>query len=163
VRADGVSAYQLLADSTDRTRVTVEGRASSSAGDEFARVNRVGGDFFGAMGIPIRAGRALGPQDDVGTPPTTVITGLRAIRFPGRPRSARGALGVVSGGRHEDRRSPRSPAAGDVRPAFQQRGILPAGSGGSPGTLPLVIGRLSGPSFRTPRRNFPQCAAVPDW
>ncbi|HEX9189588.1 MAG TPA: ABC transporter permease, partial [Vicinamibacteria bacterium] len=124
VRAAGVSAYQLLADPTDRARVAVEGRAPSSAGDEFARVNRVGGDFFGAMGIPIRAGRALGPQDDAGTAPTTVINeSFARVYFPGQPplgRHVNGAqvVGVAADTRIGDLRDPPQPAM--FVPAFQQ-------------------------------------------
>ena len=125
VRAAGVSAYQLLADSTDRTRVTVEGRAPSSAGDEFAHVNRVGGDFFTVMGIPIRAGRALGPQDDVGTPPTIVINEAFArAYFAGQTplgRRVNGAevVGVAADTRIGGVRDAPPPAM--FIPAFQQR------------------------------------------
>jgi MacB-like periplasmic core domain len=66
VVAVGVSAHQLVGDTSDRTRVTIEGRRSGPGGDEFVHVNRVGGDFFDALGIPMRAGRAIGPRDGQG-------------------------------------------------------------------------------------------------
>jgi len=85
VDAVGVSAHQPLGGTTDRTSVKIEGRESASGGDEFAYVNRVGGDFFAALGIAMRAGRVIGPQDDVGAPPPVVINeAFRRVYFPGQ-------------------------------------------------------------------------------
>jgi predicted permease len=122
VRAAGVSAHQP--DTTDRTRVTIEGRESASGGDEFAHVNRVGGDFFAALGIPMRAGRTIGPQDDVGAPPAMVINEAFArVYFPGLDplgRRVNGAevVGVTADTRYDALRDPAPPAM--FLPAFQQ-------------------------------------------
>jgi predicted permease len=122
VRAAGVSAHQL--DTTDRTRVTIEGRGPASGGDEFANVNRVGGDFFAALGIPMRAGRAIGSQDDVGTPPAMVINEAFArVYFPehdplGRRVNGAEVVGMTADTRYGALRDPTPPAM--FLPAFQQ-------------------------------------------
>jgi len=121
VRAAGVSAHQLLGETT-RTRVTIEGRAS--AGDEFAHVNRVGGDFFAALGIPLRAGRALSPQDDLGAPPAMVINEAFArVYFPdqhplGRRVNGAEVVGVAADTRSGALRDPAFPTM--FVPAFRQ-------------------------------------------
>lgn len=123
VRAAGVSTHQLVGDRTDRTRVTIEGRPASHA-DEFAHLNRVGGDFFAALGIPMRAGRAIGPQDDVGSPPVVVINEAFArVYFPaqnplGRRVNGAEVVGVAADTRYGALRDPAPPAM--FVPAFQQ-------------------------------------------
>ena len=124
VRAAGVSTHQLVGDRTDRTRVTIEGRPASGT-DEFAHVNRVGGGFFAAQGIPMRAGRAIGPQDDVGAPPAVVINEAFArVHFPGQDplgRRVNGAevVGVAADTRYGALRDPSPPAM--FVPAWQQK------------------------------------------
>jgi predicted permease len=114
IRAVGVSAHQMVGDTTDRTRVTIEGRESTS-GDEFTHVNGVGGDFFTALGVPMRAGRAIGPQDDVGAPPAVVINeAFRRVYFPERNplgRRVNGAevVGVTADTRYGTLRDPPPP------------------------------------------------------
>jgi predicted permease len=84
VRAVGVSAHPPLSDRTDRARVTLEGRGPASGVDEFAHVRRVGGDFFTATGIPLRAGRALGSPTDANAPKIVVVNEAFArAYFPG--------------------------------------------------------------------------------
>jgi hypothetical protein len=150
VRAVGVSAHQLVGDTTDRTRVAIEGREPASGGAEFALVNRVGGDFFAALGIPVRAGRAIGPQDDVGAPPAIVINeAFGRVYFPERDpvgRRVNGAevVGVTADTRYGALRDPPPPTM--FVPAFQQaaarsassarwrrRGPCPAAPPGRPG------------------------------
>jgi predicted permease len=124
VRAVGVSAHQMVGDTTDRTRVTIEGRGSGSGGDEFAHVNRVGGYFFAALGIPMRAGRAIGPQDDVGAPPAMVINeAFGRVYFPeqdplGRRVNGAEVVGVTANARYGALRDPAPPTM--FVPAFQQ-------------------------------------------
>jgi len=124
VRAVGVSAHQLVGDTTDRTRVTIEGRESASGGDEFAHMNRVGGDFFPVLGIPMRAGRAIGPQDDVGAPPAMVINeAFGRVYFPeqdpvGRRVNGAEVVGVTADTRYGALRDPPPPTM--FVPAFQQ-------------------------------------------
>jgi predicted permease len=119
----GVSAHQLIGDGTDRTRVVIEGRAASGA-EEFARVNRVGGDFFAALGIPIRAGRAFGPRDAPGAPAAVVINEAFArAYFPGQDplgRRVNGGevVGVAGDTRYGALRDAAPPAL--FVPAFQQ-------------------------------------------
>ena len=123
ISAAGVAAHQLMGDGTDRARVTIDGRAASGA-EEFARMNRVGGDFFAALGIPLRAGRAIGAQDDRGAPPVVVINEafVRAY-FAGEDplgRRVNGAevVGVAADTRYGALRDPAPPAL--FVPAFQQ-------------------------------------------
>ena len=124
IRAVGVSAHQMLGDTTDRTRVAIEGRDSASGGNEFAHVNRVGGDFFSALGIPMRAGRAIGPQDDAGAPPAMVINeAFRRAYFPqqdplGRFVNGAEVVGVAADTRCGALRDPPPPTL--FLPAFQQ-------------------------------------------
>jgi predicted permease len=124
VRAVGVSAHQLVGDTTDRTRVAIEGREPTSGGGEFAHVNRVGGDFFAALGIPMRAGRAIGPQDDVGAPPAVVINEAFArVYFPeqdplGRRVNGAEVVGVTADTRYGALRDLPPPTM--FVPAFQQ-------------------------------------------
>ncbi len=123
VRAVGVSTHQPMGDTT-RTRVTIEGRESASGGDEFAHVNRVGGDFFAALGIPMRAGRAIGPQDEVGAPPAMAINEAFArVYFPdqdplGRRVNGAEVVGVAADTRSGALRDPAPPTM--FVPAFQQ-------------------------------------------
>jgi predicted permease len=124
VRAASVSAHPPVGDTSDRARVVIEGRKSTSAGDEFARVNRVAGDFFATLGIPMRAGRALGTQDAAGAPPVVVVSEAFArIYFPGEDwlgRRVNGAevVGVAADTRYGLLRDPPPPAM--FVPAFQQ-------------------------------------------
>ena len=123
VRAVGVSTHQPMGDTT-RTRVTIEGRESASGGDEFAHVNRVGGAFFAALGIPMRAGRAIGPQDEVGAPPAMAINEAFArVYFPdqdplGRRVNGAEVVGVAADTRSGALRDPAPPTM--FVPAFQQ-------------------------------------------
>jgi predicted permease len=125
VRDAGVSTHQLLADRTDRTRISIAGRPPDPAGGaEYAHVNRVGGGFFAAQGISLRAGRGIGPQDDVGTPPVVVINEAFArAYFPGQDplgRRVNGAevVGVAADTRYGALRDPAPPSL--FVPAFQQ-------------------------------------------
>jgi predicted permease len=123
IRAASVSAHQPVGDTTDRTRVVIEGRDSAGA-DEFAHVNRVGGDFFGALGIPVRAGRAIDPRDDAGARPAMVINEtFRRVYFPkqdplGRFVNGAEVVGVVGDTRYGALRDPPPPTL--FLPAFQQ-------------------------------------------
>ncbi|HUG52542.1 MAG TPA: ABC transporter permease [Vicinamibacteria bacterium] len=122
VQAVGVSGHQPLGGRADHTRLTIEGRPAP-AGDEFVHVNRVGGDFFTALGIPVRAGRALGPQDDLAAPPAMVVNEAFArAYFPGQDplgRRVNGAevVGVAADTLYGALREP-APATMFV-PAFQ--------------------------------------------
>src|SRR5260370_6153062 len=122
VRAAGVSAHQL--DTTDRTRVTIEGRRAASGLDQFAHFNPVGADFFAAQGIPMRAGRAIGPQDDVGVPPVLLVNEAFArAYFPdqdplGRRVNGAEVVGVAADTLSGSLRDPAFPTM--FVPAFQQ-------------------------------------------
>lgn len=63
VRAVGISAHHQIDDRTDRWRISLPGNASSAAVASQTYVNRVGGDFFAAMGIPLRWGRLPAPDE----------------------------------------------------------------------------------------------------
>jgi predicted permease len=124
IDAASVSAHQPVGDSTDRTRVVIDGRESATAGDEFARVNRVGGDFFGALGIPVRVGRGIGPRDDMGARSAVVINeAFRRVYLPqqdpvGRLVNGAEIVGVVGDTRYGALRDPPPPTL--FLPAFQQ-------------------------------------------
>jgi predicted permease len=126
VVAAGVSTHQLLADRADRTRVSIPGRDAASDTEEYAHVNRVGGDFFAAQGITLRSGRGIGPRDDRGRPPVVVVNEAFArVHFPGQDplgQRVNGAevVGVAADTRYGALRDPAPPTM--FVPAFQASG-----------------------------------------
>jgi predicted permease len=94
VRAAGVSLHYLIEDKGEKQRVSIDGEAATND-RAVADVNWVGGDFFAALGIPVRSGRALGRHDDAQAARVAVINEAFARRYFG----ARDAIGHHVNGR----------------------------------------------------------------
>ena len=80
VVAVGSSGVPLLGDFALRQPLAVEGFEAAPGADTRAAVAMVGTDFFGALGIPLRAGRTFTERDD-GSPPVAVVNESFARRF----------------------------------------------------------------------------------
>ena len=84
VKAAMVSELPLSGDSLDHDFV-IDGRPPLAPGDEPSLETRsVMGDYFGTMGIPLRAGRDFGPQDFTENSPLVGIANEMLVRqyFP---------------------------------------------------------------------------------
>jgi predicted permease len=80
----------ILTGSSWGTDVAVEGFESGPDIDANARLNRIGGDYFGVLGIPMLAGRGF-THADVGDEPTVgIINEAFALKFGLDPRDAVG-------------------------------------------------------------------------
>ncbi len=59
-----------------------EGAPPAEPGRElYAGYRIVAGDFFAAMGVPVRRGRLLGPEDRAGSPPVALVNETLARRY----------------------------------------------------------------------------------
>ena len=137
VRAAGVSSHHLINDRSDRWLVSIDERPDRS-GRDYAYVNRVGADYFAALGIPVGTGRPLGPEDMAGAAPVVVINQAFARAFfpdeapLGKRVDGRRIVGVASDTVYGSLRDARRPilfvpffqdAGGSLR--FQVRGSRP--------------------------------------
>ena len=73
VEAAGFSMDMPLASDYQGTEMQIEGDPPSPAGSRLANFSYVTPGYFAAMGIPVRAGRALGDEDLPEAEPTIVI------------------------------------------------------------------------------------------
>lgn len=114
VDAVGVSDHQLLNDNTDQGEVAIDGQAGQPSARD-AYMNRAGGEFFRAMGIAMRAGRAIGPQDDARAPGVAVVNEafVRDLLDGGDPIgrrvNGRSIVGVAADTVYGDLRQPAPP------------------------------------------------------
>jgi predicted permease len=81
VEAVSLSTEALVANSSWTTRVAPTGRAIRAGGADTAWTNDVSLGFFTTMGIPILAGRALGPEDRAGALAVAVVNQQFARKF----------------------------------------------------------------------------------
>ena len=81
VLAVGSSGVPLLGDFALRQPLSVQGFEAASGADTRAAFAMVGTDFFGALGIPLLAGRTFREQDDGRAPPVAVVNESFARRF----------------------------------------------------------------------------------
>jgi predicted permease len=115
VRAVGISAHHLINDRTDRWRISLPIEGSAGSVPHQTYVNRVGGDFFDAMGIPLRSGRLFGPAETgAGSPPAVINetfarTFLRDREPLGRRVNGHVIVGVVADTKYGSLRDPAPP------------------------------------------------------
>lgn len=65
-----------------RSQITVEGQDAVSEGAlPTAYVTQIGDAYFETLGVPLLAGRTLGPEDRMGTPPVGVINATFRDRY----------------------------------------------------------------------------------
>jgi len=148
VRAVGVADHHLLGDNTDRMRVEIAGDVRGIEMND-AYVNRVGGEFFSAMGIPIRSGRPIGLQDVAGTPPVIVVNEAFVRQFfagrnpLGHRVNAREVVGVVADTKYGSLRDDPPPTM--FVPSFQGPGgsfAFQIRSDGSVAGLPPIVRQI---------------------
>ena len=80
VLAVGSTALPLLGNFALRQPYTVEGFDIADPADATAAIAMVGTDYFGALGIPLRAGRTFTKEDD-GNPSVAIVNESFARRF----------------------------------------------------------------------------------
>jgi predicted permease len=81
VLAVGSTALPMLSNFGLRQSYAVEGFEIADPANATAAMTMVGTDFFGAVGIPLRAGRTFTKQDDGSSPPVAVVNESFARRF----------------------------------------------------------------------------------
>jgi len=80
VRAAGIVEDLFISGAPSRT-LTVEGRPPSESVPEEIRVDAVAGDFFGTLGVSLRAGRGFSSLDDARAVPVAIVNEVMARRF----------------------------------------------------------------------------------
>jgi macrolide transport system ATP-binding/permease protein len=94
VRAASLTDLMPLSLNYTSNNVYIEGRPGArGANVPVSMVASVEHDYFGAMGIPVVAGRPFGERDDERAPQVVVVNETFARRFYGGPDPAREALG----------------------------------------------------------------------
>ncbi|MET0646277.1 MAG: ABC transporter permease [Pyrinomonadaceae bacterium] len=82
VQAVGMVNHLPLSGESTNVYFTVEGRPAQSSADEiFTGYRTVSPDYFNAMGIPVKSGRALDARDEEKAPGVVVINETMAGRF----------------------------------------------------------------------------------
>ena len=81
VLAVGSSGVPLLGTFALRQPLSVEGFDAAPGADTRATLAMVGTDFFGALGIPLRAGRTFTDRDEANSPAVAVVNESFARRF----------------------------------------------------------------------------------
>lgn len=94
VDAVGVANCLPIRDGCDRVMLSIDGAAEA---ERAIAINMVGGDYFGAMSIPLLAGRWLDARDDAGTAPTVLLNANAVARYFG-DRDPLGARISISAG-----------------------------------------------------------------
>ncbi len=86
VQRSGAAFFLPLGNSFTTGDISVEGRPAAAPGrEQFAGYRIVSGDFLGSMGIQLRRGRSLMPEDRTGAPRVTVVNeALVRKLFPGQ-------------------------------------------------------------------------------
>jgi putative ABC transport system permease protein len=78
IEALGVANCLPVRDGCDRVMLT---RADGPAAERPVALNMVGGDWFGALGVPLRAGRVLDARDDAAAAPAVVLNASAAQHY----------------------------------------------------------------------------------
>jgi len=82
VRSAGITSKLPLRGGTNGPTVTEEQFAADPTADGIlTEVTSIEGDYFASMGIPLMAGRTLGPQDADTVAPSVIINEAAALRF----------------------------------------------------------------------------------
>ena len=81
VSAVGASALPLLAGNNWGTGVSVQGFQGGPDVDQGASLNEIGPGYFGAMGIPLLAGREFSEADVLGSPKVAIVNEAFAAKF----------------------------------------------------------------------------------
>ena len=81
VEAVGANSHLPLGGNDIENSFTVDGFTGGEEDGPVAGVRGVGGDYFRAMRIPVRRGRALGPGDGAGAAPAVVVNEAFARRY----------------------------------------------------------------------------------
>ncbi len=84
VRAVTFSENGLFGGTESGDRISVEGYRPRKRGDDAARFDQVGPNYFSGLGIPILAGRQIGPQDAANAPRVCVINETMARFYFGK-------------------------------------------------------------------------------
>jgi predicted permease len=85
VRAATYSANGLFTGNESSDDILVEGYTSKGEDDHGSRYDHIGPGYFSTMGIPIRLGREIGPQDHAGATQVCVINeSFAKLFFAGR-------------------------------------------------------------------------------
>ena len=85
VRAVTASENGLFSGTESGDRITVEGYTPKKEGDDSARFDQVGPNYFSVVGIPVTLGREIGPEDNETAAPVCVINDAMArFYFSGR-------------------------------------------------------------------------------
>jgi predicted permease len=84
VRTVTMSENGLFSGTESADQITAEGYTPKKKGDDSARFDQVGPNYFSGLGIPILLGREIGPQDQEGAPRVCVINESLARFFFGK-------------------------------------------------------------------------------
>jgi putative ABC transport system permease protein len=118
VRAVGTTSHPPLGSGPLTVDVTIEGSIGSQPA-VIANYSAVGGNWFGAMSIPLRSGRAFSARDVMGGPPVVILSEhlARALWPQGNSVGRR----LIVGGSVGADRTPREVVgvAGDVHMALE--------------------------------------------
>jgi len=99
IQTAGLASLTPLEGGTTRSTLELEGRPPFAKGQEpMADANLISPEYFAAMSMPMRSGRAFTAQDGAGAPPVVIINETIARRFfPNEdPRGQRLMLGADS-------------------------------------------------------------------
>jgi predicted permease len=96
VLAVGSGGVPLLGNFALRQPFSVEGFDAAPGTDTTAAVAMVGTDFFGALGIPLRAGRTFTEQDAASSPPVAVVNESFARKFNVADVGTRAGFGTTT-------------------------------------------------------------------
>jgi predicted permease len=80
VRAATLSENGLFSGTESGDQISVEGYKPQKKGDDHARWDQIGPNYFSTIGIPMLLGREIGPQD-VGTSPRVCVINEAMARF----------------------------------------------------------------------------------
>jgi predicted permease len=98
VTAVATAEVPLLEDSDWSSTVRVEGYRHKEDENMNPAFNSVSAGFFGAMGIPVLAGREFGPQDAAGSKPVAVVNETFALYFFGQTNPLGRRFTLAAGG-----------------------------------------------------------------
>lgn len=81
VRSVTLSENGLFSGTDSADRITVEGYKPRKRGDDNARFDQIGPNYFSTIGVPLLLGREIGPQDTESSPHVCVINESMAHFF----------------------------------------------------------------------------------